>query len=348
MIVSRGGRSIAAGWLALSFGLALLAIPRTVLGADSGADPWPVVSGVVTVSDTALGHTSLGGHHQTTPMVRDGRYMYFIYWRGDDAADPTVYGRKLDLWDVSESGWVGPTRQIFTYRQPIAYNGVHRHPSIVRDGVGNLVALWNWHDLESSDAVDGSGIRSIENPHAPSADPRFGISMRVISNWDQPSSWQPQREIPSRLPNDFGWELCPLGGGDRWSWCGAGMVDITATHDPDSGCSYFVGELGKHAARHDGTFGGEPAGDGFARGLYRICGDARGRRAFDGPYMIVRSDRYPRVMLGSPARLTKGNVFTKGDLKIGRPRPGGRRLHLVWHKPETPVTTTMPCSGTGT
>jgi hypothetical protein len=335
MIVSRGGRSIAAGWLALSFGLALLAIPRTVLGADSGADPWPVVSGVVTVSDTALGHTSLGGHHQTTPMVRDGRYMYFIYWRGDDAADPTVYGRKLDLWDVSESGWVGPTRQIFTYRQPIAYNGVHRHPSIVRDGVGNLVALWNWHDLESSDAVDGSGIRSIENPHAPSADPRFGISMRVISNWDQPSSWQPQREIPSRLPNDFGWELCPLGGGDRWSWCGAGMVDITATHDPDSGCSYFVGELGKHAARHDGTFGGEPAGDGFARGLYRICGDARGRRAFDGPYMIVRSDRYPRVMLGSPARLTKGNVFTKGDLKIGRPRPGGRRLHLVWHKHAT-------------
>lgn len=340
MIHSRRGRSIGAALLA---GLTQLLTPRSAVQAESAGDLWPVVSGVVTVSDVALGHTSPDGQYQTTPMVRDGRYLYFVYWRSDDASDLTVYGRKLDLWDVSETGWVGPTRQVFTSHQPVPSRGVvHHHPSLVRDGVGNLVALWNWRDHKNSGSADGSNIRSVENPRAPSADPRFGISMRVISDWDKPATWRPQREIPSRLPNDFGWDLCPLGGGSQWSSCGAGLVDITATHDPDSGCTYFVGELGKHHMRDDGTFGGEPAGHGFARGFYRICGDARGRGAFDGPYMVVRSDQYPRIPLGSPPRLTKGNVFTKGDLKVGRPRPGGRRLHLVWHKHATFVIENEP------
>jgi hypothetical protein len=316
-------------------GLAGPVAPEVVAQQSS---PWPLVSRVVTVTDRSLGHASPNGQYQTRPMVRVGNHLYFLYWRGNDPNDPTVYARKLDLADVSEHGFVGPTRRVFSYRQAVRGGKLHSNPSLARDAAGNVVALWAWGDVAPDrSTADGPALRCVTDPSSPTPAPCWGVAGRVMPALDDPSTWGGEGGIPSRLQNDFGWERCPLGGGAAWERCGAGMHDLTSVYDDHSGCGYFVGELVNTSQRYDHTFAGGYAAGGLPRGFYRVCGDARNRFAFDGPYMVVRADQHPKVALGSPSAYTAGNVFAKGDLRLGRETSGPRSLHLVWHKHVTMV-----------
>jgi hypothetical protein len=306
------------------------------LGADVG--DFPILSRVVTVTDLDLGHGSVNAQYQTTPLARVGNEVFLVYWQANDPTDSGVFGRRLDLSDPKEPVFRGPTRKVFSFFQPASEAGiVHRHPSIVADPFGRLVALWNWRNTEGAPfSADGSGIRSLADPNAIDPNPRFGISIRVLPDWHDSATWGLETEIPSRFQNDFGWDRCPVGGGgDDWGACGAGMVDITAAYDPgdgeaDRGCTYFVGELA-NAFRPDGSFGGRA----FERGFYRLCGDTTTREGFDGPYLLVRGQRYPNLPLGTPARTTRGNIFVKGDLRVSPSGGPPRLLHLVWHKHNT-------------
>jgi hypothetical protein len=120
------------------------------------------------------------------------------------------------------------------------------------------------------------------------------------------------------------------------------MHDLTAAYDPLSGCTYVVGELYNHGLRADGKFDGVTVQGGLPRALYRVCGDATQRTAYDGPYMVIRSGLYPAIPLGTPPGPTAGNVFTKGTVKLGHERTGAKGLHLVWHKHATFVIENEP------
>ncbi len=65
---------------------------------------------------------------------------------------------------------------------------------------------------------------------------------------------------------------------------------------------------------------------GLSRGYYRI--DEAGH--LHGPQVIVKAASVKATDCNGSASDNKGNIFTKGDLRLGSETSGPRSLHLVW------------------
>lgn len=132
----------------------------------------------------------------------------------------------------------------------------------------------------------------------------FGIApeYRNIRSLSDASSWTTPTCLPSRLLND-----APTGQ----------FYDAMGVYDARAGVTHCVGQMyGMH-----GLDGRPQSGIAFPRGYYRILGDG----TVDGPYVIVEAAS------NQPVSHPNGDVYTKGDLVLGREPAGQRSLHVVWN-----------------
>jgi hypothetical protein len=227
-------------------------------------------------------------------MVRIEDSLYFIYKTGGpDSGNRSEDGAVfLRRFDL-QAGRFDPAVRVF---EQVEHDpdtaGYHFLPALVRTGSGALVPLHVW----SGQIQESRGTSSIP--------PR----QRVIRDLDDPGSWSPPlgrgKGLPSRLPNEHP-------GGAR-------LQDLMGVYDPTDGVTHLVGEGARLGGRRS------EGGCGLARVYYRIGEDDR----FDGPYVLVGAD------CGQPEDITTpcqpGNIFTKGDLVLGKEETSPRSLHLLW------------------
>jgi hypothetical protein len=266
--------------------------------ADAGAQTtWPRFSEVVEVTDAVVGHRVRSFCPENTVATRVGQNLYFVYQTGGpDVGNPTdhesVFVRRLHL----DTWTMDPA--VKTFLQPedgSGYDGAgyHDRPSLVRDASGAIIPLFNW----SGQTAASSNTWSIP--------PRY----RVIPELEDPDTWLPAggdgKGLPSRIFND--------------DPHGAIFCDIMGAYDRYGKTAHFVGE---GAFLQHGEFAGSC---GLGRYYYRT--DAPD--ALDGPYLLVKADCGQPT--GYPVPCYGGNVFTKGDVVLGRERSGPRSVHVLWN-----------------
>lgn len=258
---------------------------------------YPRFSAVLEVTDAAAGHRVGGNCPENTVATRVGDDLYFVYKTGgaevgNQGFHYTVFVRRFHL----DSFLADPAVRAFEQAEDgSGYDGqgYHDEPAILRNALGEIIPLHTW----SGQTAACRGTATIPPRH------------RLIPDVDAPATWRPVGTdgtgLPSRVPNDH-----PHG---------AIFGDIMGAHDRPGGLSHFVGEGAFLQAR-------EFAGScGLGRYYYRAAADG----SLDGPYLLVRADCGQPVSPAPPCY--GGNVFTKGDVVVGRERVGPRSVHLVWN-----------------
>ena len=272
--------------------LAAAAAPGTC-----GQTAFPVFSPAVEVTDATAGHRVGGFCPENTFATRVGDDLYFVYKtgtpaQGNPADHRTIFVRRFHL----DTWTADPAARAFEQAEDgSGYDGegYHDEPALLRTASGMLLPLHTW----SGQTEASRGTNTIP--------PRY----RLIPDLDQPASWLPLGTdgagLPSRIPND--------------TLHGAIFGDIMGAHDRPGGISHFVGEGAFLQAR-------EFAGScGLGRYYYRTtAGDG-----LDGPYLLVRADCGQPTTPAPPCQ--GGNVFTKGDIVLGREHAGPRSVHVVWN-----------------
>ena len=276
---------------------ALAALAATASLGAHGQAPFPVFSPVFEVTDATAGHRIGGQCPENSLVTRVGSDLYFVYKtggpaQGNPADHRTVFVRRFHL----DSWTADPAVRAFQQAEDgSGYDGegYHDEPAILRTASGALLPLHTW----SGQTEVCRGTNTIPPRH------------RLIPDIDDPTTWLPLGTdgtgLPSRVPND--------------DPHGTVFGDIMGVHDRPGGISHFVGE---------GAFlrGREFAGScGLGRYYYR----ATASDGLDGPYLLVRADCGQPTSPAPPCQ--GGNIFTKGDVVLGREHAGPRSVHLVWN-----------------
>lgn len=265
-----------------------------LLRSEGGGSVSPLLSPVLEVTDGEAGHRVDGTSPENSTMVRLGDGLFFVYKTGVSVEGG--HGAEgavfLRRFDLG-TGRFDPAVRVFSQPEDDPETaGYHFLPALVPSGSGALVPLHVWSgQIEESRGTD-------------SMPPRY----RIIRDLGDPGTWIPPlgqgRGLPSRLPNDH-----PMG---------ARIQDPMAVRDERSRITHLVAEGARLGGRGGGT------GCGLPRVYYRIDSEDR----FDGPYVLVSADcGQPE---GMPVPCQPGNIFTKGDLVLGRTSDRSRSLHLVW------------------
>jgi hypothetical protein len=228
-------------------------------------------------------------------MARVGDGLYLVYKTGGKEEGNRAEDEAVFLrrFDL-RAGRFDPAVRVFRQAEhDPGTAGYHFLPALVRSGTGALVPFHVW-----SGQIDQSrGTSSIP--------PRY----RIIPELGAPDTWSPPpgrgEGLPSRMPNDHP-------GGARFQ-------DLMGVHDPTSGVTHIVGE----GARLGGRWAEEQCG--LPRLYYRLDRENR----FEGPYVLVSADCDQPADIPVPCQ--PGNIFTKGDLVLGRKETSPRSLHLVWN-----------------
>ena len=264
-------------------------------------DLQPEFSDEILINDVAQGHFSFVGNPETSHLVRMGDDVFVTYMTGytgwDESGvntpDPRVFIRRYDV--ASDS--FDPAIPVFDVVQ--AENGYHDEPTLLRDGLGQLHALFGW---------DGQKAASFNTWTTP---PRY----RLLPSYWEPGRWSAESGLPSRVFNDFGGTHPGCAAPPYPRRCGALSHDVSGAYDGRSRVTHVVGE----GAGFPGIDGIENTGLG--RMYYRILPDG----VWDGPYLLVKADSHQ-----PPGNMGGGNVFTKGDIRLGKEKKGARSVHLAW------------------
>ncbi len=157
---------------------------------------------------------------------------------------------------------------------------------------------------------DGSGRLHVLTIYTPQKNLCFnsdGIAPRhrMIGDLSNPAAWSPVGCLRTRETNIWGYP------GQR-----AQIYDFMGVYDALTGVSHIVGE-GSGIWQLDGR-----ALRGIPRTYFRIPPSG----VPDGPYALTDP-----VHDEPPEHPPGGNIFTKGDLVVGREPTAPRSLHLVWN-----------------
>jgi len=274
-----------ATWLA-AFGVVLL--PSSALGQTT----YPIISQAVEVTDASQGHLTNSPNSDTTPMVRIGDTLYFIYrTRATETVPAKVFIRGFDLRNDPPTA-IGPAVEVSDLAsQP---TGVHDEPALMKDYLGALHALWR----NSPEEEQHSNVCEVSVRH------------RRIESLDNPLA-EPATRIPARFVEDASKFTSP-----------PRTNDIMGLFDEHTGVNHFVGEGSRFAPDFDGVTG---AGRGIGMTYYRICPGG----SLDGPWLLVNAPccLFPQTT----CTRSGGNIFTKGNVVLGSEKSGQHSLHVVWN-----------------
>lgn len=331
--------------------LALVATPGSVPAYELsdclalGEFPW--VSDEVDIAGGSRA-SSIPPNPEISPLVRIEDSMYSIY-RGPDNK---VWVREFNAGDrFATPSAAGAPVPVFD--DPRVFNGnsndYHQEPSIFRDSSGRLIPVVGMsfgrqflHGLLRNEArkpgsrfpvlqraIDRSSLANGAPPActeldcAPNGWTRAeGLSVRPgVEEWgvycdanDYPG------EDPTAFPRIPDAALASFTG----YACGAYLSDLAGPFDPRARVTHMTGEISK-----PGVVDGVLTAGGLGRAYYRILSDG----TFDGPYVLVDAPNMkPDAQAnGGLAGDRTGNIFTKGDIVLGKEPSGQRSLHIAWN-----------------
>jgi hypothetical protein len=302
-----------------------------VLDATSAAAEvtYPVASAAIEITDPAMTPYQWSTpNHEIDVATRIGQSLYFIFRSGDARAYIRRFDIRRGVFDNADfASHVTPhdLAQVFFDGEPRdgkAPGQYHAEPSLLRDGGGRLHAFFPIHG--GGDTGRAGWQNAVPSGGKPI--PGFPPLHRAIDPADLHDSlaWPKAGGLAVQPGAHPCLELLdPACGSD--GFFSSTFHDLSGVYDDLAKFTHVVGEMGVVYLE----LGDPPVNarlTGLSRGYYRI--DSAGH--LDGPHVIVKAATVSAPDCNGTESDKRGNIFTKGDLRLGSETSGPRSLHLVW------------------